>query len=125
VIDLPDGVRLESFASVDQIKTVSVGLIAPMSQHQQSCWRVSYDPVNDVIAGLALLQDLGHRAGLPVYGTDRQRWLVRVRVPGWPGLAVLRQVFVSRSVLLLRVRAYGNHSPTRRLVDRELKLRRR
>jgi len=73
VIDLPDGVWLESFASVDQIETLPVGLIAAMSQHQQSRWKVPHDPANDVIAGLALLKDLGHRAGLPVDGTDRQR----------------------------------------------------
>ena len=73
VIHLPYGVRLESFTPMNQIKALTVGLIAPMSQHQQSSWKVSHDPANDVIAGLALLKDLSNRAGLLVYRTDRQR----------------------------------------------------
>jgi hypothetical protein len=58
---------------VDQIEALAVGPVAPMSQHQQSSWKASYNPANDRIAGLALLKSLGHSAGLPVYGTDRER----------------------------------------------------
>lgn len=73
MIDLLYGVGLGSFAPMDQIKALAVGPIAPVCQHQQSCWKASYDPANNRIAALALLKGLGHRARLPVYGTDRKR----------------------------------------------------
>jgi hypothetical protein len=62
VINLPYGVGPERFAPMDQMKTLAVRAVAPLSQHQQSCWEVPYDPATDRMAGYALSENLGHRA---------------------------------------------------------------
>lgn len=54
VIDLLYGVGLETFASVNQIEAFAVGLVAAMSQRDQSCRKGAYDSPNNSILGFAL-----------------------------------------------------------------------
>jgi hypothetical protein len=80
VIDLPYGVRLESFASVNQVEALAVCLVPAVSEHQQPRGEAAYDPPNHVIARLGFLKSLGHRACLSVSGTDRE-WRPLKREP--------------------------------------------
>lgn len=74
MINLLYGVGLSRFPPMDKVEALTVGLVASMCQHQQPCWKATYNSANDRIAWLALLKGFGHGPRLPVYGTDRERW---------------------------------------------------
>jgi hypothetical protein len=74
VINLLYGVGLSRFPSMDEVEAFTVGPVASMCQHQQSCRKATYNSANDCIAWLALLEGFGQGARLPVYGTDWERW---------------------------------------------------
>ena len=72
MIDLPYGVRLESFAPVDQIEALAVRFVAVMSEHQHASGKATYNPPNNGIAGFAFLKSFCHGTRLSMYGTHRE-----------------------------------------------------
>ena len=72
MIDLPYAVRLESSAPAQQIEALAVRFVAAMSEHQNASRKVTHDPRDDGVAGLAFLKSLCHGTLLPMYRTHRQ-----------------------------------------------------
>jgi hypothetical protein len=80
VIDLPYGVRLESFTPVNQIEALAVRLVAAMSEHQDASGKATYDPPNNGIAGFAFLKSLCHGTRLPMVPASRDQSARRRRM---------------------------------------------